>query len=245
MKKEKIYIYGKHALMEALLNCPQAIDKVFLSLRGDLELEKIIKDKNIAIGTLNSAEVEKDAVHQGVIAKINLDKLLIKYEDFIKTTQISSKISFVFLGGLHDPHNVGAIIRSAAAFGISGVLIPKKEQAPITGAVAKVSAGMLFRIPIIEVKNSIETIKDLKNREFSIYGLEGTSNNYLDKEVFNTPTVFVMGNESRGLDKDIEELCTKKIAIPMNKRCESLNVAVSASVTFYEWSKNHKDSLKD
>ncbi|HRY62977.1 MAG TPA: TrmH family RNA methyltransferase, partial [Candidatus Paceibacterota bacterium] len=174
-KKDKIYIYGRHALKEALTNAPQAVTKIFLSDRDDAELEAIIKKTGTPVGELNIANIEKGASHQGVIASVAPDKLVIKYEEFFNSYKVSKTSLFVFLNGLQDPQNVGAIIRSAVAFGASGVIMPEKEQAPITGAVAKTSAGMVFRVPIISAGSKLDTIKDLKKRGFVIYGMEGES----------------------------------------------------------------------
>lgn len=232
-KKDKIYIYGKHALKEALTSAPQAITKIFLANRDDAELEALIKKTGVSVGELSSASLENDASHQGVIGSVSPEKLARKYEEFFDKYTITPNSLFVFLNGLQDPQNVGAIIRSAAAFGASGVIMPEREQAPITGAVAKTSAGMVFRVPIITAGSVLDTIKDLKKRGFTVYGMEGESKNMIQNEAFAGPTVFIMGNESKGLEKELIELCDRLIAISMDPKCESLNVAVSAGIALY------------
>lgn len=233
MSKDKIYIYGRHAIKEALVSLPSSIIKIFLANRNDAEIEGLIKKERILVGELSASSVEKNVSHQGIIASISPEKVVREYDEFFKDHTITSKSFFVFLNGLHDPQNVGAIIRSAAAFGASGIIMPRSEQAPITGAVAKTSAGMVFRIPIISVGDKIAAIKDLKIKGFTIYGMEGESKNMLQDEKFDRPTVFVMGNESKGLEKEILSLCDSLVAIPMDPKCESLNVAVSAGIALY------------
>jgi len=247
-KKDKnVYVYGKHALVEALINVPHVVKKVFLSTREDKEINEILKKNNIESGVLSSntvAELERGASHQGVIGQINTEKLVQQYGEFINNLEIASDTSLVVLGEIQDPQNVGAIIRSAAAFGISGVLLPEHNQAPITGSVVKVSAGMVFRVPIVSIGNINDILRDLKKRGFWIYGLNGTAKSNITEEKFDKPTVFVLGNESKGIREKTFELCDIPISIPMNKKCESLNVATAAAVSFYAWSKQHPKVLK-
>lgn len=247
MKHEKIYVYGKHALMEALRNSPKSVDKVFLESRQDKELEALISKLGLNVGKLSEGMgdgVEKGAKHQGVIGRVSIAKLVRPYNEFIKDLKVTPDTALVLLGELQDPQNVGAIIRSAAAFGIAGVLIPEHNQAPVTGSVVKVSAGMAFRIPLVSIGNVNETLRDLKDKGFWIYGLAGGSKQSLGAEKFEEASVFVMGNESTGIRQKTLELCDIPLSIPMDPRCESLNVAASAAVTLYAWSAKHPNALK-
>ncbi len=246
--KKKTYIYGKNALIEALENTPSSVSKVFLDPKvNDEHLLKLIKKTKVPTSTLkNGAEsrVSSDAVHQGVIGVLDTSSLLIPFETFLNTLDISSNPSLVLLGEVQDPHNVGAIIRSAAAFGISGVLIPERNQAGITGTVVKTSAGMVFRVPLISIGNVNQTVRILKEHGFWSYALSMEGTHSLDTEKFSSPTLFIMGNEGNGVRQKTLELCDIELSIPMNTRCESLNVAASAAVVFYSWSTQHKDKLK-
>lgn len=237
MKKDKIYIYGRHALKEALMNSPQSVKKVFLANRKDSELEILLKNNRIPIGDLSAASSKDEASHQGIIASIDPEKILIDYDEFFKTYEVNDKSLFVILDGLQDPQNVGAIIRSAVAFGASGVLMPKTGQVSLTGAVAKASAGMLFNVPIITVGDIVTKMVDLKKRGFIIYGMDAHSSTDLLVETFEGPTIFIMGNESNGLGDNTKKQCDKLISIPMDSRCESLNVAVSAGILLYKMSR--------
>jgi 23S rRNA (guanosine2251-2'-O)-methyltransferase len=246
--KEKVYIYGKHALMEALVSTPHIIKKVFLSNEAaDKDLKALLADNSIPtvpLATNKGKEmVGRDATHQGVIAIMDPSALLTSFEDFIEKLDTSKNPSIAILGEIHDPHNVGAIIRSAAAFGLSAVLIPERHQAGVTGVVVKSSAGMAFRIPLVSIGNVNNTIKILKEKGFWTYGLAMGGKRILGIEKFDTPTAFVIGNEGAGIREKTLEACDVSISIPMHPRTESLNAAVSAAVVFYEWSKKHPEAL--
>lgn len=248
IKQHKIYIYGKHALLEALECVPQIVEKVFLAQgKDDKDLQNALKRAGIKPSSLGSSKGLKDVgdkvAHQGIIGKISLNRLMRGYEEFIDKLKITPDTALLILGEIEDPHNVGAIIRSAAAFGVSGVLIPQHKQAPITGAVVKVSAGMAFRIPLVEIGNINMVIRDLKKRGFWIYGLAGGSKNNISSEEFNEPSVFILGNEAKGIHQKTRELCDSLISIPINPRCESLNVAASTATTLYAWSTQHPKAL--
>jgi len=249
MKQNKIYIYGKHAVMEALSHAPWALDKIFLAKEnGNEALAGAARRAGVPVSSLGPKKFSGrnlgSVSHQGVVGRVLLSKLVKSYDDFIRNLEIGPDTSLALLGGVQDPHNAGAIIRSAAAFGISGVLVPKHNQAPITGAVAKVSAGMVFRVPIVEIGNVNAAIRDLKSRGFWIYGLDGRAEKAVTDELYEKPTVFVLGNESEGLRQKTSELCDMLVSIPMHPRCESLNVAASAAVTFFAWSLQHPGVLK-
>ncbi len=246
----KIYIYGKHALMEALKNTPHVIRKVFLApdLR-DTELRALLTKHNIPNATLESGRgrelVGKDTAHQGVIATMDPSTLLISLDEYLATlpTPTPASLSVVVLGEIQDPHNVGAIIRSAAAFGLSAVLIPEHNQAGVTGAVVKASAGMVFRLPLVSIGNVNHTLTILKEKGFWIYGLAMDGKTTLGSETFDAPSAFVIGNEGAGIRTKTLTACDVTLKVPMHARTESLNAAVSAAVVFYEWSRKHPEAL--
>ncbi len=247
-KREKIYIYGLHALMEALEGAPQTIRKVFLA-KG-LQNEKLrakLEDYRIPVQELKGDEgkelVGRDAIHQGVIAIMAPEKLLISLDDFLARIDLTTNPAVAILGEVQDPHNVGAIIRSAAAFGLSGVLIPEHNQAPVTGTVVKTSAGMAFCIPLVAIGNVNQALEVLKKHGFWTYGLSMDGSTTLGVDTYDAPAAFIVGNEGAGIREKTLEHCDVKLAIPMHSRTESLNAAVSAAVVFYDWSRKHPEFL--
>lgn len=245
MQKEKIYIYGRHAITEALNNTPHALKKVFISPDlNDPDLRALLEQKNIPTSALKGTEVKADVGHQGLVGVVDTEELLVPYTEFVKTLNPDTNTAIALLGGLHDPHNVGAIIRSAAAFGFSAVLIPEREQAPITGTVVKTSAGMVFRIPLVTITSIHDTIVDLRTRGFDSFGLDGSGAHSLTTRAFDTPSVFIVGNEGEGMSPDTKKLCDVLLSIPIHERTESLNAAAAAAVVMYQWSTKHGTALK-
>lgn len=248
-EREKIYIYGKHALEEALASAPNSIKKVFLS--SDInapELKNILRKNGIQMAELKNKEasrmVGQDTSHQGVIAIADPAEIMVEFDNFISSLDISENTMLVLLDELTDPHNVGAIIRSAAAFGAAGILLPSHRQAPITGVVVKSSAGMVFRVPMVSIGNVNYTIGVLKEKGFRVYGLAMEGDADVTQEEFAEPSLVIIGNEGRGIREKTLDLCDVNIRIPMSPRAESLNASVSAAVVLYEWSKRHKEALQ-
>lgn len=237
---DTVYIYGLHAVTEALRKRPDVVAAVYAE-------EKYFEDaKFVAMakraGTLEvlsnklPGNVPRDAVHQGLIAAIDTTKLVIPWKQFRDSVATDPATALMMLGEVQDPHNVGAIIRSAAAFGAAAVLIPEHRQAPVTGTVIKVSAGMAFTIPLVSVANVNRTLRELKDRGFWVYGLDSDGDTELHTESFTKPSVFVIGNEGTGMREKTREQCDVILTIPMHPRAESLNASVSAAVTLYAWS---------
>lgn len=240
-----IYIYGKHAVLEALE--AGMLTRVLVVSGRERELESRIRARGVSVQSIDMRqlprEIDREAAHQGVIGAIAPARLMREYKDFIKTLEISPDTSLVVLGEVQDPQNVGAIIRSAAAFGCAGVLIPEHNQAQVTGAVIKVSAGMAFRIPLISVGNVNTALRDLKERGFWIYGLDEGGTQTVDGEVFDRPAVFVLGNEGKGMREKTRDTCDIVLRIPIHPRCESLNVSAAAAVVLAHWSAAHGKAL--
>ncbi len=249
MKQKKIYIYGKHAVTEALKHRPQIVREISLAAQmDDRELRKLIRDRAVPTVPLDerkaTSQVERNAPHQGVIALISLTELTTPFEKFLDTFTPTPHTSLVLLSEVQDPHNVGAIIRSAAAFGVSAVLLPTHNQSPITGVVIKTSAGMAFRVPLVTLDNMQQGVALLKKKGVRVYGLTAGGKTSVTTEQFSTPSLFVLGNEAEGVAPAAKALCDTMLSIPINARAESLNVAASAAVVLYAWSAQHKEALE-
>jgi len=248
MKPEYEYIFGKHAVSEALAERPDVIKQVFLDKNfSDAKIISQVEASGIIAKPLNLHNpprgVSSKSAHQGIVAGLIPEKLMVPYKEFIKDLEVTDDTSLLLLGEVQDPHNVGAVIRSAAAFGLSGVLIPPHNQAPVTGTVIKVSAGMAFRIPIVAISNVNSVARDLQKRGFWMYGLEGDGDTSTTTEKFDRPTAFILGNEGSGLRQKTKELCDSLISIPIHPRCESLNAAAATAVVLASWSAQHPEAV--
>jgi 23S rRNA (guanosine2251-2'-O)-methyltransferase len=248
MKVEYEYIFGKHAVAEALTSRPDIVKQIFLENNfSDANLLRKIQGINLAVKPLNPKNpprgISANATHQGIVAGILPEKLMVPYKEFIKKLEIAPHTAVLILGEVQDPHNVGAVIRSAAAFGLAGVLIPPHNQAPVTGTVIKVSAGMAFRIPLVAISNVNSVARDLQNKGFWMYGLEGGGAVSTTTESFDRPSAFILGNEGSGLREKTRELCDALISIPIHPRCESLNAASATAVVLATWSAQHQSAL--
>jgi len=246
-RNEKVYVYGKNALIEALENVPQVIKRVHLAAEfDDARLKQALKARDIPVQIMDSTEAKRsvgDASHQGVIAVIDADALMQPFGEFLAGLKPGKATALAVMGEVQDPHNVGAIIRSAAAFGLSGVLIPEHNQAQVTGTVVKTSAGMAFRVPLVSIGNVNDTLRTLKEAGFWIYGLS-MDGNPVGTETFDAPAVFVLGSEGAGIREKTLDACDIRLSIPMHPRCESLNVAVSAGIVFNTWSAQHPHAMR-
>lgn len=246
---ETVFIYGRHAVTEALKRRPDVVKTLWLkSAVFDNALfmthAKTIKDiRNLEQNKVPRG-VAKDAIHQGFIAEIVVDKLLVPFREFKADIVADPDQALVVLGEIEDTHNVGAIIRSAAAFGAAAVLIPEHRQAPLTGAAIKASVGMVFNIPLVQIKNVNAALRDLKDRGFWAYGLDADGDTTLPEEGFTRPSVFVVGNEGKGMREKTRAQCDTILSIPMHKRTESLNASVGAATVLYAWSAKHPKALQ-
>ena len=141
---------------------------------------------------------------------------------------------------LEDPHNVGAIIRSAAGFGASAILLAKHRQSPITGVVTKASAGTIDRVPLVRIGNINDAIVKLKEKGFWILGLDGDGDQSLFEIDMKMPVCIVVGGEGKGIREKTLDNCDIKVRIPMENKVESFNASVSAALVLYEWRKQNK-----
>ncbi len=209
----------------------------------DQKLRQLAKQSGASVELLDSRKatswVEGNAPHQGAIALISLSDILVPYEKFVETLVVDKNTSLVLLNEVQDPNNVGAVIRSAAALGARAVLMPGVRQAPVTSAVIKASAGMAFTLPLVSLDNIQQVVSDLKKRGFRAYGLSGDAQYSLTAETFDAPSLFILGNEAKGLPLKTSQICDRVLSIPMDQKVESLNVAASAAIALYAWRTKH------
>ncbi len=253
MNEDLVLIYGKNAVIEAIKKRPDALATVFVQ-------QNVLKDEALAAKLRRLPDVElfdrkgfpkraaqyadDRVVHQGMMALIDTSKLLQEFTPFLRELDVSPDTALMILGEVQDPHNVGAIIRSAAAFGFSAVLIPEHRGCPVTGTVIKTSAGAAFSVPLVRVANINRTLQKLKEHNFKSFGLAGEGDVTLADMQFDHPTVFVVGNEGKGIREKTREECDELLSIAIHPRVESLNASVSAAVLAAAWSAQHPAALK-
>lgn len=178
----------------------------------------------------------RGAVHQGVLAVVAAQK-------FRSLQEIPEGARLVIvLDGVEDPHNLGAIVRTANAAGAGAVVIPERRAAGVTPVVSKAAAGALEHVPIIKVTNINRALESLKEDGYWIYGLDERGEQTYDEAEYNTPTVFVFGGEGHGLHQQTRKHCDAVVRIPMSGAIASLNVSVAAGVTLFEWKRRFKEA---
>jgi len=230
-----ITIYGRNAVLEVLEDKTIKIYKLHLadSNKSVAQLDRMV---NIA----NSRDIEIDyhdkkalsrisknaKQDQGVALDIVLDHVLSE-DEFLEQ---NSSYRVIALDGILNPQNLGMIIRSCAAGDVDAIILPTKNSAQISPLVIKASVGTLFRLPIIKTNSFVKTLEKFKKVDAKLYTLSSHAQNSYKDESYSSKTVFILGNESNGVSREVEKLSTASISIPMKRGVESLNVAVTASL---------------
>ena len=234
------FIYGRNAVMEFLGLKPENVTKLYIrqNLQGKVayDLEQLASAGRIPVQRVPGkklADLVGPVNDQGVVAAIS-EAGYVELEEWLPTVDISTNPVILALDEIDDPHNFGAMIRSAAASGVTAVLVPKHRQAPLTGAVMKSSAGAVLRVPVIRVGNMNQTLQKLKDEGFWICGTDMAAKQTLWQQKYDMPLVVLIGNEEKGIRKKTKEHCDILVSIPMVSGMESLNASVSASLICYE-----------
>jgi 23S rRNA (guanosine2251-2'-O)-methyltransferase len=234
-------VAGVHPVREAL-RAGRAFDRVLIARgAGGPRLQEIIdlaRERKITLRFEPREALDRasnGATHQGVVAfgaahrYAELDQVL------PPAGADGGDRLLIVLDGVEDPHNLGAIIRSAHAAGASAVIVPDRRAAGLTETVAKAAAGALEHLPVVRVGNVNQTLEDLKKRGFWIYGLDERGGQLYTEIEYVQPTVFVMGGEGHGLHELVKKHCDALVRIPMAGAIASLNVSVAAGVVLFEW----------
>ena len=218
--------YGKNVLY---MTNPTSIKKGYISKsKQDKELFDYLKKNRIHYIVVDKELLNKMTKehHQGIVLEI---------EDFqySELEEIMKDNFLLMLDHLEDPHNLGAIIRSAEAAGITGIILPKDRSVTVTDTVIKTSAGAINNLKIVKVTNLVDTIKKLQKENFFIYGadMEGTD---IREAKFAPKKVLVIGNEGKGISKVVEKNCDEMIRIPMTGEINSLNASVAAAILIFK-----------
>jgi len=228
-------IYGRNAVIEALEDDSITIHKLHLSKSNKdatvlEDMKRVATQRGIEIAYHDKqslSRISKNAKQdQGVALDIVLEHF-VDEEEFLKQ---SRAYRIVALDGINNPQNLGMIIRSCVAGEIDAIILPTKGTTQISPLVIKASVGTIFKMPIIKTSNLKKTLLKFRDDNADIYTLNAKAPKSYKDENYSSKVIFVLGNESDGVSKDIEKLSDKSISIPMKRGVESLNVAVTASL---------------
>jgi len=232
-------LYGINTVTEALKARGGAFQWVGVAKeRHDIRLQRIIDECRkigVPIRVLSRVELDRMAVnaaHQGVVA-VTSAKQYSDLDDLVAARRGEHSL-IVVLDGVEDPHNLGAILRTADAAAADGVVIPERRAASVTAAVAKASAGASEHLPVAKVTNVSRTLEDLKSKDLWIVGLDERGKQTYDQLDYKMHCAIVLGAEGKGLHDLVRRHCDFLVSIPMLGEVPSLNVSVAAGVVLYE-----------
>ena len=231
-------VAGKNSVVEALRAKIPAKELV-VALKTEIdekisEAIRLAKNQDLPIKELPRRALDDltgSSNHQGVALVIKP----FNYSDISKViTNAKKPMMLIGLDGITDPHNLGAVVRSAAAFGADGVIIPERRNAAMTGSAWKASAGAAARMPISQVTNLVRTIQDVKKAGCFIIGLDAQGDQPLSQMSLATESIFIIvGSEGKGLSRLVRENCDLVISIPMQSQVESLNASVATAIVMH------------
>jgi 23S rRNA (guanosine2251-2'-O)-methyltransferase len=238
--EESDLIYGRHPVLTALEN-ERSINRLWITtrLRYDPRFHHLIlqaKDNGAVIDEVEPMRLDQitgRANHQGIAAQI-APYAYIELEDLITKAKSVTDPVIVVADGITDPHNLGAIIRTAEAIGAHGLVIPQRRAAGITSTVVKVAAGALETFPVSRVVNLGRALEQLKEEGFWIYGTAVTGSEPLQNVKFSGPVVLVVGGEGEGLGMLTQRSCDVLVSIPLQGKTPSLNASVATGMALYE-----------
>jgi 23S rRNA (guanosine2251-2'-O)-methyltransferase len=233
---------GIHPVREAL-RARRPFDKILIA-KGSAgpriqEIVTLCRDQSVPVRFEPREMLDRVAAgvsHQGVIA-FGVAHQYAELEDILPDARL-----LVILDGVEDPHNLGAIIRTAHAAGASGIIVPERRSAPLSETVARASAGALEYLPIVRVTNISRVLEQLKEQRFWIYGLDERGAETYDHVEYTEPAAIVLGSEGKGLHEGVKKHCDFLINIPMSGPVSSLNVSVAAGVTLFEWKRKRVET---
>lgn len=228
--------------MREALRAGRALDRLLIARgSGGPRLQEIIdlaREHSVPVRFEPREALDRasnSAAHQGVVAFGAVQRYA-ELEDVVARAGVQL---LVLLDGVEDPHNLGAIIRTAHAAGASAILIPDRRAAGLTDVVGKAAAGALEHLPVVRVGNVTQTLEMLKKRGFWIYGLDERGAQLYSETDYAKPTVFVLGGEGQGLHQLVKKHCDVLVRIPMAGAISSLNVSVAAGIVLFEWRREH------
>jgi len=239
MQQKEEIIYGLNPVMEALRGTRQIYELFVAGSSSDKRMEKMLKlatERKVPVRQREKADLNRlcnTDHHQGVALKVepfpyaDLGDLLDELKD--NPTGL-----VLVLDSVQDPHNLGALIRSAACAGAHAVVIPKDRAAGVTAAAEKASAGAAGTVPVAQVTNISQALQDLKKAGFWIYGADGSAKHTLYQQDFSGPVALVIGGEGEGIRPLVRKGCDEVVSIPLQGGVSSLNASVAGGVFLFE-----------
>jgi 23S rRNA (guanosine2251-2'-O)-methyltransferase len=244
------YIYGRHPITELLRGRPSDLQRIYLASGGKStrleDVETLAARNNVPVVSVSKRKLEEmvgSVPHQGVVAAVSpfgyvdLDALL------DRARELDQPPLLVALDQVQDPHNLGALIRSAYALGAHGVFIPKDRAVEVTPVVIKRSAGATAHLPIARVTNLRRALDELKSAGLWVMGAAAEGDEVLDEVDFTGPTVLVIGSEGSGLRRMTAESCDRLVRVPMSGKLGSLNASVAGALFLYEVARQRRKAI--
>ncbi|HSM83002.1 MAG TPA: 23S rRNA (guanosine(2251)-2'-O)-methyltransferase RlmB [Nodosilinea sp.] len=234
-------IYGRHAV-EAALQAQRPLNRVWVNdrIRYDPRFLSLIDEAKASGAVIDEVDTKRlnqitaGANHQGIAAQVAAHTYH-DLDDMIEAALAATKVPVIIAAdSITDPHNLGAIIRTAEALGAQGMVIPQRRAAGVTATVAKVAAGALESLPVARVVNLKRALDTLKEKGFWIYGLSSEASQPVHRTTFDRPTVIVVGAEGSGLSLTVQQSCDTLVSIPLRGTVPSLNASVATGMALYE-----------
>ena len=237
--KDLNLIYGKNPVIEAI-NAKKALKVFIVNNFSDQKIINLLKENKLAVVSITPNEMDKmcDGVHQGIAAELKPYQTVSLEEIIIKARKKEKKI-IVMLDNISDPHNLGAIIRSADVFEVSGIILPKHNSVSLNATVAKTSAGAINYVPVAVVNNLNQAIKTLKEEGYWIVSTDGSASISYSSLKYDFPTVVVIGSEGKGVSSLVLKNSDYIVKIPQFGHVNSLNASVAAGILLAEVHKSN------
>ena len=238
MNKSSFFIVGQHAVIEALRNPKRKVLRIFLTEESKKNIHRkspkknLLQDVKVYFKTkkeLDKYSTKENLLHQGYVAEVeHLENPILK--DFIKE---KSNITLACLDGVTDPRNIGSLIRSAASFYIDGIIIKERSFPSESKLMYKAASGAIEYMNIFEVSNINSTLKNLKNKNFWVYGFDGNGKKNFSDVEWKGNNILLFGSEGSGMHQHTSKYSDFLVRIDINKKIESLNISNSAAIVFH------------
>lgn len=229
-----ILLYGKNPALE-VLNSKRKIIQAFIQENFNRDLYEKLQGMNVPITIMNKKRFDEkfSGVNQGIVIEVE-DYKIYSLKEIIERLDVKSNPLVLMLDGIQDPHNFGAIIRSAEAGGAKAIIIPKDRSASINATVVKASSGAIEYIDIVEVVNLNQAVEVLKKAGFWIVGTALDADSSYEEIFVDRPLCLVIGNEGKGMKRLLKENCDLLVKIPMEGKINSLNASVGAGIIIFD-----------